>query len=206
MEYVTDLARLRELVGGEPAERSLRKQRDHLDVHARHFLAAAPFCVLCTASATGACDATPRGDEPGFALVLDDHTLALPERPGNKRLDSVQNILDNPQVGLLFVVPGVTHTLRVNGTARVVADADFFDRMTVYGKPPVFALVVNVAEVYFHCAKAFVRSQLWRPEAWPDPQALGSLGGLMRRQVGISEDEAREIDERGSLVNRPAMF
>jgi PPOX class probable FMN-dependent enzyme len=206
MEYVTDLARLQELVGGEPSERSVRKQRDHLDVHARQFLAAAPFCVLSTASATGACDATPRGDEPGFALALDDRTLALPERPGNKRLDSVRNILENPQVGLLFVVPGVTHTLRVNGTARVVADADFFDRMAVYGKPPVLALVVSVGEVYFHCAKAFVRSQLWQPETWPDRQALGSLGRVLRDQVGIGENEAREVDERGSLANRPAMF
>ena len=90
--------------------------------------------------------------------------------------------------------------------ARIVTDADFFDRMAVYAKPPVLALVVSVTEVYFHCAKAFVRSQLWRPETWPDPRALGSLGGLMRSQVGISEDEAREIDERGSLANRPAMF
>jgi uncharacterized protein len=118
----------------------------------------------------------------------------------------VRNVLENPQVGLLFVVPGVTHTLRVNGTARVVTDADFFDRMTVYDKPPVFALVVSVAEAYFHCAKAFVRSQLWQPGTWPDPQALGSLGRVLRDQVGIGEDEAREVDERGSFANRPAMF
>jgi uncharacterized protein len=206
VEIVGDAVRLRELIGGEPAERSVRKQTDRIDEHARQFLAEASFYVLATSGADGRCDATPRGDEKGFALVLDERTLALPERPGNKRLDSLQNLLKNPHVGLLFVVPGVTHTLRVNGTAQIVADADFFDRMTVYGKPPVLALVVTVEEAYFHCSKAFVRSRLWQPEAWPEPGVVPSLGRVMRAQVGLTEDEAAGVDRRGSAENRPSMF
>jgi PPOX class probable FMN-dependent enzyme len=206
VEIVTDEARLRTLVGGEPAERSVRKQLASIDEHARQFLAESPFCVLATAGADGRCDATPRGDEPGFALVVDDHTLAIPERPGNKRLDSLRNVLANPHVGLLFLVPGVTHTLRVNGTARIVTDADFFDRMTVYGKPPAVALQVTVEEVYFHCSKAFVRSRIWRPESWPASGALPSLGRVMRDQVGLSDQEAVGVDERGSEAYRPNMF
>src|SRR6266545_3415536 len=120
MRFITDEGALRQVVGGDPVPQAVRKQLDHLDEHARRFLAAAPFCVLATSGVDG-CDATPRGDEPGFARPLDRQTLALPERPGNRRLDSLHNILANPHVGLLFVVPGVAHTLRVNGTARLVA-------------------------------------------------------------------------------------
>jgi PPOX class probable FMN-dependent enzyme len=205
-DVVRDEEHLRTLVGGAPAERSVRKQLDHLDDYAREFLATSPFCVLATSDADGNCDATPRGDEPGFALVLDDHTLAVPERPGNKRLDSLRNVLVNPRVGLLFVIPGVTHTLRINGAAQIVADGDFFDDMAVYGKPPKLALLVNVAEVYFHCSKAFVRSRLWQPEAWPVAANMPSLGQIMRTQVGIDEAEAVAVDERGSATNRQQMF
>jgi uncharacterized protein len=206
VETVTDEARLRTLVGGEPAERSVRKELARIDEHARQFLAKSPFCVLATSGAGGRCDATPRGDEPGFALVVDEHTLAIPERPGNKRLDSLRNVLTNPHVGLLFVVPGVTHTLRINGTAQIVADADFFDRMTVYGKPPVVALQVTVEEVYFHCSKAFVRSRLWQPASWPESTTLPTLGRVMRDQVGLTDQEAAGVDERGSEEHRPSMF
>jgi uncharacterized protein len=204
-DVVTDEARLREVVGGPPAQRSVRKQTDRLDEHTQAYLAASPFCVLATSAPDGTCDSTPRGDEPGFALVLDERTLALPERPGNNRLDSLTNVLANPHVGLLFLVPGVTHTLRVNGTAQIVADADFFDRMLVYGKRPVAALVVSVREVYFHCSKAFVRSRLWQPQRWPRPD-LPSLGRVLRDQVGLDEAEAASVDVRGSVEQRPAMF
>jgi uncharacterized protein len=206
VEIVTDEARLRTLVGGEPAERSVRKQLAQIDEHARQFLAESPFCVLATSGVDGRCDATPRGDEPGFALVLDDHTLAIPERPGNKRLDSLRNVLTNPHVGLLFMVPGVTHTLRVNGTARIVADAGFFDQMTVYGKPPVVALQVTVEELYFHCSKAYVRSRLWQPDKWSRPADLPTLGRVLRDQVGLDDQEAASVDERGSEEYRPNMF
>jgi len=195
VRYVTDEATLQELVGGAPKDRSLRKQLDHLDESARRFLAASPFYVLATSGADGTCDATPRGDEPGFALALDGRTLALPERPGNRRLDSLRNVLGNPQVGLLFVVPGIAHTLRVNGTARLVADAEFFDRMTVFGKRPVLALVVTVTECYFHCSKAFIRSRLWESDAWPDRASVPSLGGALRDRLGLDDAEVALADQ-----------
>jgi PPOX class probable FMN-dependent enzyme len=206
MELVGDEAGLRALVGGEPGRLSLAKQRDRLDEHARAFLARSPFCVLATSGADGSCDATPRGDEPGFARVLDDRTLAIPERPGNKRLDSLRNVLANPRVGLLFLVPGVTHTLRVNGSARLVAKADFFEDLAVYGKPPVLAVLVTVAECYFHCSKAFVRAKLWQPEEWSEPGSVASLGTVMRDQVGLDESQAIGVDQRGSVAHRADMF
>ncbi len=193
MRFITDEGALRQVVGGDPVPQSVRKQLDHLDEHARRFLAAAPFCVLATSGVDG-CDATPRGDEPGFARPLDRQTLALPERPGNRRLDSLHNILANPHVGLLFVVPGVAHTLRVNGTARLVADAEFFDDMTVLGRRPVLAVVVSVVECYFHCSKAFVRSRLWQPEMWPEPGAVPGLGTALREVCALSDAQAASID------------
>jgi PPOX class probable FMN-dependent enzyme len=203
MRFIADEETLREQVGGAPRERSVRKQLSHLDEHARRFLAAAPFCVLATSGADGSCDATPRGDDPGFARVLDEHTLALPERPGNRRLDSLRNVLANPHVGLVFIVPGITHTLRVNGTARLVADADFFDDMAVFGKRPVLALLVTVEECYFHCAKAFIRSRLWQPEVWPGRSAVPSLGVALRDVCELSDDEAASVDV---LPERVATF
>jgi PPOX class probable FMN-dependent enzyme len=206
IEFVDDEAGLRALVGGEPGPLSLAKQRDRLDGHARDFLTRSPFCILATSGADGSCDATPRGDEPGFARVLDDRTVAIPERPGNKRLDSLRNILANPRVGLLFVVPGVTHTLRVNGSARLVAKADFLDDLAVHGKRPLLAVLVTVAECYFHCSKAFVRARLWQPAQWPGPGSVASLGTVMRDQVGLDAAQAAGVDERGSAAHRADMF
>ncbi len=161
---------------------------------------------LATAGEDGQPQCSYKGGDPGFVRVLDERTIAFPSYDGNGMYLSMGNLLVNPHVGLLFVVPGVTHTLRVNGTAQIVADADFFDRMAVYGKPPVLALVVTVEEVYFHCSKAFVRSRLWRPEAWPGPGTVPSLGRVMRAQVGLTEAEAAGVDQRGAAQNRPAMF
>jgi PPOX class probable FMN-dependent enzyme len=166
------LEQLREVVG-VPTPRAVAKERQCLEQVHRDWLAASPFCLIATADADGACDVSPKGDPPGFALVLDAGTLAIPERPGNRRADGYQNVLANPSVGLLFVVPGRTDTLRVNGRATLVSDAPFFDRMVVKGHRPVLALVVHVEQVFFHCGKAFLRSQLWEPGTW-DPEALPS--------------------------------
>ena len=166
------LEQLREVVG-VPTPRAVTKERQCLEHVHRDWLAASPFCLIATADADGACDVSPKGDPPGFALVLDAGTLAIPERPGNRRADGYQNVLANPRVGLLFVVPGRTDTLRVNGRATLVSDAPFFDRMVVKGHRPVLALVVHVEQVFFHCGKAFLRSQLWEPGTW-DPEALPS--------------------------------
>jgi PPOX class probable FMN-dependent enzyme len=182
--YVENEAELRDLLG-HPSERAVRKQLASLDPHTRAYIAASPFALLATSGAGGACDVSPKGDGPGFVLVLDDQTLAIPDRPGNRRFDSLRNILSNPGVGLLFLVPGADETLRVNGRARIVREAPWMDEMTVQGKRPSLALLVEVDEVYFHCAKAFRRSRLWQPETWPDRASLPSLGTILRDQLNL---------------------
>ena len=163
---VRDEAELRELLGGGPSAGAVRKERTALHDLDRHWLAASPFCLVATSAADGTCDVSPKGDPPGFAKVLDDRTIAIPERPGNRRGDGYRNVLANPHVGLIFLVPGRGDTLRINGRARLVRDAPFFDDMVVRGHRPVLALVVEVEQVFHHCAKAFLRSKLWDPESW----------------------------------------
>lgn len=176
---VTSEEELTALVGGEPAAPVLDKVRSALqDVH-RRWLAASPLCLMATADAEGNCDVSPKGDPPGFARVLDDTTIAIPDRPGNRRADGFRNVLRNPHVGLVFLVPGRGDTLRINGRARLVRDAPFFDEMVVKGHRPRLALVVEIDQVFFHCAKAFMRSKLWRPETW-DPDALPSRARIVQ--------------------------
>lgn len=162
---VVDEAELRQLLG-EPSAGALRKERDRLHELDVQWLAASPFCLVATSDATGSCDVSPKGDPPGFVHVLDDRTIAIPERPGNRRADSYRNVLANPHVGLIFLVPGRGDTLRINGKARLVRDAPFLDDMVVRGHRPVLALLVEVEQVFHHCAKAFLRSKLWEPESW----------------------------------------
>ncbi len=166
---VTSEAELRELLG-EPSPAAVAKERSRLHALDRDWLAASPFCLVATAGADGRCDVSPKGDPPGFTLVLDDRAIALPERPGNRRVDGFRNILVNPHVGLVFFLPGRGDTLRINGRARLVRDAPFFDAMVVKGHRPVLAVVVDVEEVFHHCSKAFLRSHLWDPSTW-DPEA-----------------------------------
>jgi PPOX class probable FMN-dependent enzyme len=168
MDEVTSQAELRELLG-EPAAPALAKERSRLHALDRAWLAVSPFCLVATSGPDGSCDVSPKGDPPGFTLVLDDTTIALPERPGNRRADGFTNLLANPHIGLLYLLPGRGDTLRINGRARLVRDAPFFDAMVVEGHRPVLAVVVEVEQVFHHCAKAFLRSGLWRPATWrPD--------------------------------------
>lgn len=154
----------------------------------RAWLAASPFCVVATADADGRCDVSPKGDPAGrLAHVVDDTTIALAERPGNRRADGYRNVLTNPHVGLQFLIPGRGDTLRVNGRARLVRDADLLDAMVVEGHRPALALVVEVEEVFHHCAKAFLRSRLWQPETWA-PEA-----GVPRRAVVAQQHEAPDV-------------
>jgi uncharacterized protein len=162
---ISDEAGLRALLG-EPGQRVLEKDRTRLHELDRRWLAASPFCLIGTTGADGTGDVSPKGDPPGFTLVLDDTTIAIPDRPGNKRADGWRNVLANPQVGLIFLVPGRGDTLRINGRARLVSDAPFFDDMVVKGHRPRLALVVHVEQIFSHCAKAFLRSRLWEPESW----------------------------------------
>lgn len=167
---LSDVATLDALIGA-PSPRVRDKVRTALLPVDRDWLASSPFCVMATASASGSCDASPKGDPAGSLVhVLDDRTIALAERPGNRRADGYRNILENPHVGLTFIIPGRGDTLRVNGRARLVSDAPFFDEMVVKGHRPLLAVVVEIEEIFFHCAKAFLRSDLWRPETW-DPEA-----------------------------------
>jgi PPOX class probable FMN-dependent enzyme len=177
---------------GEPHPRARDKGRDHLlDVDVA-WLSAAPFCVMATADTDGRCDASPKGDPAGRLVhVLDPRTIAIAERPGNRRADGYRNILANPHVGLEFLIPGRGDTLRVNGRARLVSDAPFFDEMVVKGHRPLLAVVVEIEEVFFHCAKAFLRSGLWKPETW-DPEAAVQRRAVIAATV---EQDDRTIDE-----------
>ena len=169
MDEITNEAELIALVG-EPNQRARDKVRPSLHELDRDWLAASPFCLMATSDADGRCDVSPKGDPAGhLAYVIDEHTIAIAERPGNRRVDGYHNVLANPHVGLIFLIPGRTDTLRVNGRARLVREADFFDAMVVKGHRPLVALVVEVEEVFHHCSKAFLRSQLWEPESWADP-------------------------------------
>lgn len=159
-------AEVREVIG-EPLPRVAAKVRTSLHPLDRQWLARSPLCLLATSGADGSCDVSPKGDPAGrLAHVLDDTTLAIAERPGNRRVDGFLNVLANPHVGLVFLVPGRGDTLRVNGRARLVRQAPFFDDMVVRGHRPVLALLVDVEEVFFHCSKAFLRARAWQPETW----------------------------------------
>jgi PPOX class probable FMN-dependent enzyme len=162
---VRSAAELREILGPlDPVPRD--KVRTRLHALDREWLAHSPFCLMATSAADGTCDVSPKGDPPGFAQVLDDTHLALPERPGNRRADGFHNLLTNPHVGLIFLVPGRGDTLRINGRARLLRDAPFFDAMQVQGHRPRLCLLVEIEEVFFHCSKAFLRSDLWTPATW----------------------------------------
>jgi uncharacterized protein len=162
---VTSEAELRALLG-EPMPSAASKDRVRLHPIDRQWLAASPFCLIATAAADGTCDVSPKGDPAGFTLALDDVTIAIPERPGNRRADGFRNILGNPHVGLIYLVPGRTDTLRINGRARLVREAPWFDRMVVKGHRPMLAIVVEIEQLFYHCARAFLRSGLWSPETW----------------------------------------
>ncbi len=179
MTEITSEAQLRELIG-EPLPRVAAKARPGLHEYDRQWLASSPLCLVATSNAAGSCDVSPKGDPPGFTRVLDDTTIAIPERPGNRRLDGFRNILTNPHVGLIYLIPGRADTLRINGTARLVRDEPFFDQMTVKGHRPLLALIVEIDQVFYHCAKAFLRSNLWQPASW-NPQAVPSRAQIAQR-------------------------
>src|SRR6478672_4814247 len=187
---VTTVDKLRAIVG-EPQEAVANKVKDRLSPVQRDWLACSPLGFVATTDAQGRVDVSPKGDPPGFVHVIDDTTIAIPERPGNKRVDGYLNVLQRPYVGTLFLIPGRGDTLRINGTARVLADADYFDTMTVQGKRPILALEIDVEEVFFHCAKAFLRSDAWKPESW-NPTAVPSVARIaqaLKKDMTLAELE-----------------
>jgi len=182
----------------EPSELVQRKDLKRLDRHCRNFIAHSPFVVLATSGADGGVDASPRGDAPGFVTVVDDRTLLIPDRRGNNRLDSMANVVATGQVGLLFLVPGIGETLRVNGRASVVTDQAVLSAMAVNGKAPTAALKVEVEEAFLHCAKAIIRSKLWQDDYRAGRAEIPTLGRMIADQL----NEGKEVAETEAHIEQ----
>lgn len=196
MARIDSLESLRAIYGA-PNPRSLLKQLDRLDAHCRTFIGLSPFLVLATQGPDGFGDATPRGDQPGFVSVLDDRTLVIPDRPGNRRVDALSNIVANPAVGLLFLIPGFDETLRINGTAVIDDDMALRESLRVADSLPATVLVVTVREAYLQCGKALMRSKLWAEESRVDRSRMPSLGEILKDQTrveGKPETQAEMIE------------
>jgi hypothetical protein len=196
-DVVSSKQELRALFG-EPNERAVLKCKSALDEHARVFIAASPFLLVATSNAAGQCDVSPKGDRPGFVLVLDETHLVVPDRPGNNRIDTLTNILENPHVGLIFLVPGRGDTLRVNGRASIIRDEEILSQAAMRGKLPKVGIGVEVEEAYLHCPKAFLRSSLWDPSTWTDAQKLPSFAQMLWDQVPGARLGATSIDQYAS--------
>jgi uncharacterized protein len=181
---------------GYPSEMVKNKSISYIDHHCKDFIAKSPFLVLSTSDNEGYCDVSPRGDLPGFVHVLNDTQLVIPERPGNKRMDSMRNILSNSRVGLIFFIPGLGETLRVNGQAKLIKDSEILESMAVKGKTPLVGIAVDVDECFIHCAKAFIRSGLWDPSTWQDEGLLPSVATIISDHVNLPNTTAREVEQR----------
>ncbi|SEQ65944.1 hypothetical protein SAMN03080615_02229 [Amphritea atlantica] len=195
-EQIDSIEKLQELYG-MPTELVIKKQKTKLDKYSKQFLELSPFSVLATSSLEGNMDCSPRGDYPGFIRVLDDNTIALPDRPGNNRLDSLYNVIENPNVGLLILVPGFAECLRINGVAKVAINASLLSQFEHQGKLPKSVLVISIKEIYFHCAKAITRSKLWASESQIERNIMPSLGKILMHQIdpSKSEDEVKNVEE-----------
>lgn len=189
---ITSEAELREVLGGLPTKRVATKDRPRLHPLQIEWLRQSPFCVIATSKADGTCDASPKGDPAGQLIhVIDPQTVAIAERPGNRRADGYVNVLSNPHVGILSIIPGREDTLRINGRARLVRDAPFFDELAVRGKRPILAMIVEIDQVFSHCQKAFMRSQLWQPATWPGHDVMPSSAQLCK----IIQDPEETLEE-----------
>lgn len=193
---------------GEVSHLASAKSRPALDKYSRQFISLSPFLVISTADASGRADLSPRGDPPGFVAVIDDTTILIPDRPGNNRLDTMANIVANPNVGLLFFVPGFEDTLRLNGRARITDDAALLARCTVNGKQPVVGILVSVEEVFMHCAKALKRSKLWEPDYRQDRSQMPTIARIILEQTAtpVAEPEAARIDAEVEEEYRSALY
>jgi PPOX class probable FMN-dependent enzyme len=198
-EEITSAGELRDLLGA-PRGRAVTKERTRLHEVDREWLAISPFCIIATSDAEGNCDASPKGDPAGnLVYVLDDATVAVAERPGNKRADGYLNVLANPHAGIISLIPGRNETLRINGRARLLRDAPFFDDLAVRGQRPVLVLLVEVEQIFFHCPKSFLRSRLWEPDSW-QPDALPSHATLIKR-VQETPQTLEELEEYYAVPN-----
>lgn len=188
----------------EPNERAHQKVLNRLDKHCREFIALSPLCILSSTGADGLQDTSPRGDPPGFVATLDEKTLLIPDRPGNNQVDSLKNVTVNPQVGLLFLVPGMNETLRVSGSAEITTDEELLAALSVNGRPPLSGLRVTVEEAFLHCGRALIRSRLWDPEVQIDRSSYPTYGQVLADQ--ISGANALEIDASEDEANRERLY
>lgn len=196
-EVISDPEQILEVIG-RPAQRVLDKVNDHIEATAAAFIASSPFLLIGTTDAAGNCDVSPKGDPAGFVKVLDEKTIAIPDRPGNRRIDTFRNILANPRVGLIFLIPGKGDTLRINGAAQIVRDLSVRQMMAVNDKLPDFAIIVHTEEVYLHCTKCMVRSKLWQPDAWPDLALVPTMAEAIRAQANLQ----MTLDEYQAILDR----
>jgi uncharacterized protein len=180
---------------GYPGELVKNKVINILDGHCRQFISQSPLLMIATSDHEGRCDVSPRGDAPGFVLVLDDRHLVIPERPGNRRMDSLRNLLSNPRAGLIFMIPGLEETLRVNGRAYIVKDEKLLQQMESHGRNPLVGIVIEVEECYSHCAKAFKRSSLWNPESWMSKEKLPNIAQMIADHVKLPGMSAEKVAE-----------
>jgi PPOX class probable FMN-dependent enzyme len=189
---IANLDALRKVIG-QPIPGLGLKNQNTISEEARAYIERSPFLVLATCDANGKLDASPKGDEPGFCLIEDERTLVIPDRPGNKLVYGLQNILINPRVGVIFMLPGTPETVRVNGTASLTADPELLARLAARGKPALLAIRVQVEECFHHCAKAFIRSKLWKPETWQERMKI-SFGKMAAKRAKLGDDVAAKFD------------
>jgi hypothetical protein len=182
------------------------KDIGRIDVHMNRFIGLSPLCLIATADATGKQDVTPRGDPPGAFKVLDEHTLALADRPGNNRLDTLRNILENPEIALIFLLPGVNDTVRVAGTARLSVDPELLASMAVQGKEPKCAIVIAVRQAYLHCAKALLRSRLWEPDYVQPKGTFPSISRMIGDQIGLAEEDKKAAEARTERAYKEGLW
>lgn len=194
-ETIQTQAELTALIG-EPSALVRKKVVHTVDEEVRDFISKSPFLVISTSDQYGKCDVSPRGDAPGFVKVLNKQQLLIPERPGNKRMDSLQNILGNPQAGLLFMIPSLGETLRINGRAVIVKDPSLLETLAVNGKVPLLAVGLEVEECFIHCAKAMIRSGLWKQETWMEKQELPSAARILKAHVQMENTSEEELTQR----------
>jgi PPOX class probable FMN-dependent enzyme len=185
-ETITNLDQLETLLG-TPRATSIDKESVAISELEQAFIQASPFVLLATSAEDGTCDVSPRGDPPGSIAVIDNRTLLIAERPGNKRADSLRNIVTNPQVGLLFLVPGCDETLRVNGTAQLTTSAAITEQLAINGRAPQLAIVVRTSAVYMHCARAFRRSKLWDSSTWPENGTVPQMPAVLKEKLAMAE-------------------
>jgi PPOX class probable FMN-dependent enzyme len=193
-ETVSTVDELEE-IQGTPGRLAANKVIHHLDEHCKAFLHHSPFAVISTSSADGACDNSPRGDGQGFVHILDEKHLILPERMGNKRMDSMRNLIENPKIGLLFMIPGLDETLRINGGAQIIKDPTLMQKMEEKGHVPKVGILVSVDECYIHCAKALKRAHLWQPEQWPDISRLSKPAKMISAHARLDDLDETKVQK-----------